>query len=151
MSQDLLNSSDRDSGFSKLRQDPSHHPYRPNEHVHDRQEKEKAAYAQAASGQPYSAAENHNRDLTHAQQVRSRPIAGQQPIEPIMQIPMRSISEPKFLDLMLLAREGAHHANAGEVFLQRAGEAPFGSIDCLEPGAYFPKERNGENHDGCDE
>ena len=58
-----------------------------------------------------------------------------------------AVDPVELLLFVLLAVKGADHADAGEILLQDAGQAPFRLIHPLEGGPYPPEEDDGVDHD----
>lgn len=72
----------------------------------------------SSPGGEVGAGHQHHSDLQEGDEVAGRPVAGQEPDQPVHLIPVHFVLGCEALDLVILVVEGPHHPDAGEVFLQ---------------------------------
>ena len=116
-------------------------PHRPDDLRHQADEHEQLADGDAALGQERAADDEHDADLREAEQIAHAPVGGFEAVHVPELVAVGAVARAEARDLVFLAGEGAHHANAGEVLLQRRAQRTFGFVGQLEPTAHARKEQ----------
>ena len=139
----MVDAPQRDDGLAGIRQHFAEPPHRIDHHRHQIHEHEEFADADRAGGQKVAASDQHHTQLSHRQRVADAPVPRFQRVHAVEGVPIGAVARAEAADLVLLAGEGAHHADAGEVLLQHRGHGALGFVGDLELPPHAGEEQEG--------
>ena len=118
------------------------------EHDHDpRQEREQVTHRQSAVGDECTTDHEQETELRQAKEVAHGPEYGHEVDELLCKVAEARVLDAKTLDLEVLAREGANHADPGEVLLQAGRHRRFSFVSDCEDLPHTAEEQPGEQED----